>query len=293
MTFENLAPASALLCAALCATFGATQAAACSDTDPCIVESGNYFVALPEEHDGPIPAVFWIHGYGSSGAAIFRHSDVPDAILSKGYALIGLNGLPRAEGGGNTWSFHPDHPSIPQRRDEIAYITEVRDDAIEQFGLDPDHVILAGFSIGGSMTSYLACAAPETFTAYAPLSGSFWRPHPETCAGPVKLLHTHGWSDGTVPLEGRVLRGGDTRDPDMLAQGDVFHAMEIWRQTNECVHLKADFMRAYDEVWRRAWTSCADGSSLDFALFPGGHIIPNGWAAMMMNWAEDVLNPEG
>ena len=39
--------------------------------------------------------------------------------------------------------------------------------------------------------------------AYAPVAGSFWRPHPdmEACAGPVDLLHTHGWRDKTVPLD--------------------------------------------------------------------------------------------
>ena len=48
-------------------------------------------------------------------------------------------------------------------------MASVRDDAIARHGIDPDRIILSGFSVGGSMTAYLACAAPEAFAAYAPV----------------------------------------------------------------------------------------------------------------------------
>jgi polyhydroxybutyrate depolymerase len=159
---------------------------------------------------------------------------------------------------------------------------------IAKHGIDPDKILLSGFSIGGSMTSYLACAAPDSFPAYAPIGGSFWRPHPTGCEGDVRLLHTHGWSDGTVPLEGRLLRGTDINDVGALAQGDVFHAMEIWRAANDCVHLKADRFDTSGPFWRRAWDRCLPGSALELALFPGGHVIPKGWAKMALDWFENL-----
>ena len=92
------------------------------------------------------------------------------------------------------------------------------DDAEKRFNIDRDRVLMTGYSIGGSNVSYLACREPEIAAAFAPVAGGFWRPHPEDCAGPVKLLHTHGWRDQTVPLEGRPL--GETPN-GRVEQGDI------------------------------------------------------------------------
>ena len=130
------------------------------------------------------------------------------------------------------------------------------------------------------MVTYLACEAPESFAAYAPVSGGFWRPHPAGCAGPVRLLHTHGWSDTTVPLEGRFLGGG------RFQQGDIFAGLEIWRAANRCPDQRPDAHAATGPFWRRSWTGCAPGSALELALFPGGHTVPEGWADLALDWFE-------
>ncbi|WP_084066290.1 alpha/beta hydrolase family esterase [Marivita hallyeonensis] len=263
----------------------ATFAVACSDTAPCKVDQGDYLIALPQDGSAPVPAVVFIHGFGGSGEGVMRNRGLVDAMVARGYAVIAPSGLKMSGRNGGSWSFHPERP---RRRDEIAFLTQVRDDAISRFGLDPDRVLLSGFSIGGSMTAYLACANPDAFAAYTPIGGNFWRPHPEQCAGPVRMLHTHGWSDGTVPLEGRVLRGQDSRDLDALIQGDVFHALSIWRETNGCFQLKPDRFETSSPFWRRAWDRCTPGSALELALFPGGHVIPAGWADMALDWFENL-----
>jgi len=268
------------------ALFASLQTAqACSQTTACEVEDGKYFIAKPENEGGPMPAVVFIHGYGGSGEGVFRNSGMTRAFLERGYALVAPSGLKMENRNGGSWSFHPERF---QRRDEIAFLNTVKEDVIAQHGIDPERILLTGFSIGGSMTSYLACQAPDSFSAYAPVGGSFWRPHPTACEGDVRLLHTHGWTDGTVPLEGRLLRGKMVTDVGSLAQGDVFHAMDIWRQTNDCIHLKADSFVTDGPFWRRKWERCLPGSALEFALFPGGHVIPKGWADMALDWFEDL-----
>lgn len=271
--------------AAFAAFFCGTAVQACSTDTPCLVKGGEYFVAFPDGVKAPVPAVLFIHGYGGSGAGVMRNRGMVDAVLARGFAVIAPSGLAMEGRDGGSWSFHPDRP---KRRDEIAFITSVRDDAIARHGIDGDHILLAGFSIGGSMTAYLACAAPDRFAAYAPVGGNFWRPHPLSCAGPVRMLHTHGWSDGTVPLEGRVLRGQDSRDPEAVVQGDVFEALSIWRETNGCFQLRADSFVTTGPFLRRNWERCLPGSALEFALFPGGHVIPQGWADMALDWFEGL-----
>ena len=263
-----------------------TQAAhaGCGDApDACQVAAGSYHIELPEGGANSAPALMFLHGWGSSGAGTLTMRGMVETALGRGYAVIAPDGVPRQGRNGRTWGFHPDRPGP---RDEIAFLQAVRDDAARHHGIDADRIILGGFSIGGSMTSYLACAAPDAFAAYIPVAGSFWRPHPETCAGPVRLLHTHGWTDGTVPLEGRILRGdGGLDDPDTIAQGDVWHAMEIWRTVNGC-RPNASTHADTGIYWRRTWEECASGADLDFALFYGGHGIPPGWAEMALDWFE-------
>lgn len=264
-------------------------AQACSTNTPCKVETGDYYIALPEGADGLFPAVFFIHGFGGSGSGVFRNAGMITGFLDRGYAVIAPEGLKRPGRNGGSWSFHP---WFPKQRDEIDFITSVRDDAIAKHSIDPNRMILGGFSIGGSMAAYLACAEPAAFTAYAPLGGNFWRPHPTECAGPVRMLHTHGWTDGTVPLEGRVLRGADATDPEALIQGDIFHAMGIWRETNKCFQLKADKFVTKGPFWRRKWERCAEGSALELALFPGGHVVPKGWVDLTADWFEELIPPQ-
>jgi polyhydroxybutyrate depolymerase len=200
--------------------------------------------------------------------------------------VIGPDGTVRDTGRpARRWSFHPDWPA---QRDEIAFLTSVRDDAAERFDLDADKMVLGGFSIGGSMTSYLACAAPEAFDAYLPVSGGFWRPHPTECVGPVRLLHTHGWTDTTVSLEGRVVRGEDINDPNGFVQGDIFYTLGMWCEVNECVQSRADRFVTKGPFMRRSWDRCAPESALEFALFPGGHRVPKGWADLALDWLESL-----
>lgn len=272
-----------LLAAAL--AIGTSPAfAGCADQDTaCEVELGSYHARVP---DGPIKgAILYLHGFGGTGQGALRSKEWVNTALDRGYVLIAPDGLPYTEGRGRGWSFIPGRPKL---RDEPGFLQSVRDDAASRFGFDADQVILSGFSIGGSMTSYMACEVPQSFAAYAPVAGGFWRPHPTECAGPVRLLHTHGWTDRTVPLEGRVLRGRDANDPDALMQGDIFHTLRMWREVNACNQLRADRFVTQGDFMRRAWDRCTEDSALEFALFPGGHVVPDGWAGMLLDWYEGL-----
>lgn len=269
---------------ALLAASTVTAHAGCGDDpDACEIDGGTYNITLPK---GAVNgSIVFLHGFGGSGMGTLNNKIWVPVALDRGYAVIAPDGTQREGRNGRRWSFHPDWPA---QRDDLAFLADVRDDAAKRFDLDADKMMLGGFSIGGSMTSYLACAAPETFHAYLPVAGSFWRPHPTTCAGPVRLLHTHGWTDTTVPLEGRVVRGVDVNDPKALVQGDVFNAMNVWREANDCVQLRADRFVTKGDFMRRSWVRCADDTALEFAIFPGGHRVPEGWAEMAFDWAENL-----
>ncbi|MBL4749439.1 MAG: alpha/beta fold hydrolase [Amylibacter sp.] len=251
----------------------------CAGTSgPCEIASGTYNIRLPEGYNTQTPVVIFLHGYGGSGKGTIRSKKIADPILKRGYALIAPNAIKPKGARASSWNFHP---SYDRGRNEAAFFKQVFDDAVKRFGLNPKQVLLAGFSIGGSMVSYVACNNPENFTAFAPVSGSFWRPHPTKCTAPVKLFHTHGWSDTVVPLEGRHIN-------ERFIQGDVFYALDLWRKTNLCAQPRPDKISRKGSFMRRKWQSCARGSALEFALFPGGHTVPKGWADMVLDWYENL-----
>lgn len=252
-----------------------TASADCgADAGACKIPGGTYHIVLPEGAKAPIPAILLLHGYGGEGLGTIRNKPMVSLMLGRGYAVIAPDGQPRGNGAGRTWDFHPDRPAT---RDETAFLTAVADDATARFSLQRDRMLLAGFSIGGSMTSYVACATPDAFAAYAPVAGSFWRPHPSSCAGPVRLFHTHGKADQTVPLVGREVMPG-------FVQGNVFDAMQIWRNANACPTPDPDTTRTLGIYSIQDWTRCTPEASLSFALHEGGHSIPKGWAQMAVDW---------
>ena len=250
---------------------------------PCKISTGEYHITRPAGVSGKVPAVMFLHGYGSNGAETMKNTGMINTILSRGYAVIAPSGRTADGTEGKEWSFNPNWP---QTRNETVFLRAVLNDAATHYGIDRDHVLLAGFSIGGSMTAYAACKDPSLARAYAPVAGNFWRPYPETCAGPVKLLHTHGWTDSTMPLEGRAFGKEEGMD-GQVSQGDIFHSMELWRAANGCTKMPADQFEIVGEFWHRRWTHCAPGSALEFVMWPGTHAIPKGWADMALDWFEE------
>lgn len=255
---------------------GVAHAGCGPDTaEPCDLPGGSYHLVLPEGA-GPFPAVVFLHGYGNSGAGLLKNTGLVQTMTARGYAIVAPDGQQMANRTGRSWDFHPDRPA---RRNEVEFILAVADDASARFALKRENMLLSGFSIGGSMVSYLACDTPDAFAGYAPVAGSFWEPDPAVCAGAVPLLHTHGWTDQVVPLEGRAI------GPD-FAQGNVFQSLQTWRKTNGCHRSNPDAFLNVGVFHQRIWTECANGGRLDFALHFGGHSIPAGWSTLALDWFE-------
>lgn len=260
--------------AIMSAVLASSAVADCGGETPCTLSAGSYHIARPDTDNGPIPAVMFLHGHGGSAAGVLNMREMVESFTARGYAVIAPNGA-RRPNGPRSWSFLPKFGG----RDDFSFLPEVLNDAATRFDVDPERTVLAGFSSGAFMVNYLACKKPEAFAAYLPVSGGFWRPQPETCAGPVSLYQSHGWSDKVVPLEGRILGGG------RFTQGDIWTGLELWRDTLGCD------THAPDRIWQddtrdlRRW-DCREGHTLTFELFPGGHRVPSGWADRAITWIE-------
>ena len=85
---------------------------------PCKITTGEYHIVRPAGVSGDVPAVMFLHGYGSNGAETMKNTGMVDAILARGYAVIAPSGRAADGGEGKEWSFNPDWP---ETRDETVF----------------------------------------------------------------------------------------------------------------------------------------------------------------------------
>jgi len=237
-----------LLLAASCA------ARSNADVPTYQVENGSYHLMIP---DGGATAgvVMHLHGAVATGRRALRGELAREAI-KRGYAIIAPNGEHADGRFRNNWSVRARGSSFA--RDDIAFLRSVLQDVRERHNL-----------------------STERLTAFAPVAGAFWTELPSDCERPVDLFHIHGWTDRTVPLEGRVI-------PDsILVQGDVFASLFVLRRVNGCDARQPERSIIKGDRWWRHWTDCKEGS-ISLMLHPGGHRLPDGWSREILNWFEQL-----
>ncbi|MEL6977665.1 MAG: PHB depolymerase family esterase [Pseudomonadota bacterium] len=271
--------AAALLALVIAAPAAAAELAPCGAAGaPCQARDaagaalGVYLARAPETDSSAPPngrpAIFFIHGWRSSAEAVMRVDGLRTFADEVGAVLIAPQGLAQ------TWSY-PGSPS--QRRDEFAYFEALRRDAIARHGVDPDRILVSGFSMGGSMAWYLACFAGDRYWAFAPFAGAFWHPMPERCESPTeRLRHVHGTADRMVPLEGRALGGGFRQRGAGESLNRLASGLELGRGR--------DLVDAFG-MRCAAWAGADDGAAtapdkgrlLELCLHEGGHIWRPAW----------------
>ncbi|WP_298844087.1 PHB depolymerase family esterase [uncultured Roseobacter sp.] len=231
---------------------------ACGQETDCMVGERSYRLVMPETQAGdePVPVVVFAHGYRGSAAGVMRNGSLRRMASDLGAALIALN----ADGG--SWML-PNHPRDMDNdgASEFAYVDAVLDDAAQRFEIDDTRIMVTGFSAGGMLVWNLACSRSDRFAGFAPISGTFWLEPPDACSGPVaSIIHIHGDSDRTVPLEGRAI--GPTK------QGEVDEALAMYQGYGEY----GDFSgpTQYGDLMCDEADNSA-GDMMKFCLFEGGH----------------------
>jgi polyhydroxybutyrate depolymerase len=257
----------------------AASAQSCGDANtPCVIDSGTYHAIAPVSDSKGV--VIFLHGGGGRGKTLLN-SGMARAATKRGYVYVAPDGFHPNSRFTRNWSVKADNSMF--ERDDIAFLADVLVDVRERFNVTAAPTLLAGFSRGGSMVWDIACQTPHFATAYAPIAGAFWDDLPTTCAAPVKLVHTHGWTDRTVPLEGRTF-GGFGRGA--VTQGDVWASLKILRETNGCDKRQPEKNSFEGDLWFRHWTDCT-GAEVELMLHQGGHGVPKGWSKRTLDWFEE------
>lgn len=245
-----------ILTALVLLALAAAPARACGPDTDCMLGARSYRIRLPPlPADGArIGAILLAHGYRDTAANMMADAEVADAVIGLGVALI----TPQSDG--LSWNL-PGQPGGPRPGiDDMDFIGAVIADATTRFPIDPRRIMASGFSAGGMLVWNLACQRAGLFAGFAPVSGTFWNPLPESCpTGPATILHAHGTEDPTVPLHGRAIR--DTSQGDVF---EVFRRYAAWGRFGAAAETHAPGL----DCTRR---TNPQGRVLELCLHPGGH----------------------
>ncbi|MEO0672018.1 MAG: prolyl oligopeptidase family serine peptidase [Pseudomonadota bacterium] len=213
--------AAAVLAASLTfSTFDAatTSARACGVETDCKIGDRWYRIRMPSGHDGTskVGAIFFMHGWRGSPVGVMGNRKLAKAIDELGVALVAPKSL------NVDWDI-PNSPR-PGSNVELAFFDRLIDDVSKRFAIDRKRLLATGFSAGGMMVWNLICHRSQSFQAFVPLAGTFWRPVPDACdTPPANVVHVHGTTDKMVPLTGRPIG-------NRAHQGDVFKALALYRR---------------------------------------------------------------
>ncbi len=257
--FTRLSFASALATVAM--GFAPSTVVACGPDTDCMIGERTYRIRMPQGHDGKskVGAIIFNHGYRGTAAGLMKNKNLSRAISRMGLAFV----APKSAR--EDWDI-PNAPS-PGPRVEIPFFDKLKQDLVDQHGIDGNRLMVSGFSAGGMMTWNLACERGGNFAAFAPIAGTFWAPVPDKCERlPANIIHIHGTSDRIVPIEGRAI--ASTR------QGNVNTALDLAAKAGGYGNWKATSgAEGLDCKMREG----GDGKVLQLCLHPGGHSFRAKW----------------
>lgn len=240
-------------------------ARACGPDSDCLVEGGDYRVALPDGGSAAaaLGAIVFLHGSDGSPEDIMGFAALRDVADRLGVALIvprGINGAWQLPG------------AVPGPRDDVAFVDRVIDDAESRFPIDPDRIMVAGFSLGASLTWYVACADGDRYAGYAAVAGAFWAPYVDGCVTPLPpLFHVQGSADDVVPLQGLVM-------PEAI-EVDTWQSFALLRDFSACEGALEP--ETPDDDGEDDGLDCSaqvcGGAAQEICVHSGGHSVEPRW----------------
>ncbi|MFH0939238.1 MAG: PHB depolymerase family esterase [Planctomycetota bacterium] len=176
----------------------------------------------------PPSLVIALHGGGSNAEGMQRFCGLDETALKRGFIVVYPNGSGRIKKI-LTWNSGECCGYAKERKiDDVAFIRELIDFMIKQYGVDPARVYVTGMSNGAMMAYRLAAELSDRIAAIAAVAGTL-DIDAAAAKKPVPILHFHGTEDQYVPYEG----GHGSRSLKDNKHTSVKTTIETWIRANQ------------------------------------------------------------
>ena len=170
----------------------------------------------------PVPMVMMLHGGFGSDEQAERDYGWDSKADSEGFIVVYPNGQGRAWNAG-TCCGSPAKDDV----DDVGFITKVVEQVQGRSHIDPSRIFVTGMSNGAMMAERLACET-DLFAAAASVAGAQMVPCDDPA--PISVLHIHGATDSSVPMDGSP-GDGKGHVPDHEA---IQASFDRWLQVDDC-----------------------------------------------------------
>ena len=165
-------------------------------------------------------------------------------------------------------------------RDEIQNLRNVLAHAAEEYGIDPEPVLVIGLGHGGSLVWQIACHAPNLGQILAPVGGAFWREIPENCEPGAHLVHTHHRESAFWPLEGA--KGNKKR----YARTSIYRNLDMLLRENRCTAGATTDRNNDLGLSQTTWEDCPGGGPVELMVLDDAFAFQTWWLDGMLDRVE-------
>ncbi|MFL2953237.1 MAG: hypothetical protein ACJZ4X_04195 [Candidatus Thalassarchaeaceae archaeon] len=167
---------------------------------------------MPGGHDysRPLPLVVAMHGFGGYGQRIVDRMVLTDSVHENEHLLLKPDGLRHMQAfpqprfwnatdacciQGGSWG--------PTYTDDVSWLESIVDDAVLNYGADPEGIIFMGYSNGAFMSHRMACERGTMIKSIVALNGVTWNDFTKCLnTGSPDILHVHATDDDWVEYDG-------------------------------------------------------------------------------------------
>ncbi len=239
-----------------------------------------YIITTPnsDEFTAPYPAIFILHGGGSTAEQIRQQYPIEEAH-KLGFVTI----FPQAIDG-----FWRDGRKIFKTDDtqisDIVFFRALIDKLIEDNIIDNKNIFFTGFANGGMMAMRVACEMSDMVRAIAPIAANMPVKLKENCEPeyPLSVMIINGSDDKFTPRIGGYIMGRRSNKGRILS---IIDTMEFWLKNGYCVtepkvtEVKIndkDKNKGYLPIRKYSYKNCTSGVSIYlYEIIGGGHAIPS------------------
>ena len=255
-----------------------------SDRSTTLVMPGGH------DYDRPLPLVVSLHGYSGWGTQNSAYMGLYDSVHQNEHLLLSPDGT-------MNWFFQrwwnatdACCNNFDADVDDVGYIEGLIEEAIQNYGADPEGVVVMGLSNGGFMSHRMACDSGGTVRSIVSLNGATWDDFGSACldTGRPNILHVHSTADGVIQYDGGSILG----DEYPSAMESVGH----WASRSGCDAsmtllgsidlIDSDGISETDSYEN---LNCADGNRVAHWKINNGSHVPSlndpEWADLTLSWA--------